>query len=162
MTNIRRAAPAKLSGMMHVAKKRQKSSDIRLKSRLPGMIVGSRDQILRTLKICSSSSLYGLEKFSQFRRQKLYGKTIPLHGIKAKQTKVLEYVGEFEKRRPMLTTKTSMITFIEVVFPLLLKGSFMAPVQRLEFIGELGKWSPKMSPSQAWNNIFMFSPRSYF
>ena len=139
MTNIRLAAPTKLSGMMHVVKKRQKSSDIRSKSRLPGMIVGSRDQILRTLKMCSSSSLRGLATFSKFRRQKLYGKTIPLHGIKAKQTKVLEYIGEFEKRKPISTTKTSMITFIEVAWPLPLKGLFSTPVKRLEFRGELEK-----------------------
>ena len=64
------------------------------------MIVGSRDQILRTLQIFSSSSLRGLETFSKFRSQELYGKTIPLHGIKAKQTNVLEYIREFEKGRP--------------------------------------------------------------
>jgi hypothetical protein len=87
----------------------------------------------------SSSSLHGLEAFSKFRCQKLDGKTMPLHGIKAKPTKLLKCIGEFEKRKTIVTTKTSMITFFEVVFPLHLKGPFLDPVQRLEFIGELGK-----------------------
>ena len=62
-----------------------------------------------------------------------------MNGIRAKQTKMLEYIGEFEKRKPILTTKTSMITFIEVAWPLLLKGLFFTPVKRLEFRGELEK-----------------------